>query len=181
MSKHGFANTFKFIFFLTLLAAGISSCYRYPSYTNDPNVQNLTPGQINQIYAIEKSGIQVIKQGMQLTFIIPVDAYFVKTTGDIKTYRETDLDRLANFIRSYNQYFAHMNITVSGYTDTVLLKPARNKQARHYANAIADYLKEAGVPDDRMKVQSFGAEHPIGSNAYPMGASFNRRVVVELH
>jgi len=172
--------------FLGLLA-GISvflsanAEHNVPAYIKNPAVSNLTREERNEIISIEKSGIQVIKQGMRFTFLIPVDTFFMKRKQALKSNRENDLDVLGSFVRTYISYFDHPRVSVTGYTDTVLLKPARIKLSRFYANTIAASLQENGVPFEIMKVQGKGSEDQIASNAYPMGASFNRRVVVEIH
>lgn len=181
MNKHGKAHSFKILALIPVLIIAITSCSREPAYIFNPKVNNLTNLQINEIYDIERTGIQVIKQGMRFTFIIPVDCFFVKDTQELKSYRGKDIDLLSNFVRSYLRYFDHPTVSITGYTDTVLLKPARDKLSRNYANTIASYFQANGVPDETLYIRGEGASNPIASNAYPMGASFNRRVVVEIH
>ena len=127
---------------------------------------------------IEHSGIQVIQQGMRFTFVIPDDAYFSKRTRELKTHQEKNIEALAYFIHDYIQFFKKPMITVTGYGDTVFYAPARDKISRHYAETIADILRENGVPSGVLVVKGKGARHPIGDNSYPLGASFNRRVEI---
>ncbi|MDP1574537.1 MAG: OmpA family protein [Coxiellaceae bacterium] len=181
MNKHGIAYSFKAITLALFFAAALTSCNKEPDYIRTAKVSNLTSLQINEIYLLEKTGIQVFKQGLRFTFIIPVDCFFVKDTRELKAHRANDMDLLSNFIRSYLRYFDHPTVTITGYTDTVLLSPARDKLSLHYANTIASYLQVDGVPDETLVIRGKGASDPIASNAYPMGSSFNRRVVIEIH
>ena len=181
MNKHGIAYSLKAITLALFIVGAITSCNKEPNYIRDAKVSNLTSVQINELYKLEQSGIQIVKQGLRFTFIIPVDCFFVKDTRKLKDYRAADLDRLSNFIRSYLRYFDHPTVTITGYTDTVLLSPARDKLSLHYANTVASYLQANGVPDETLEIRGKGASDKIASNAYPMGASFNRRVVIEIH
>jgi outer membrane protein OmpA-like peptidoglycan-associated protein len=181
MNKHGMAYSFK-VFTLALFFAGaMTSCNKEPDYIKNAKISNLTLLQINEIYKLEQTGIQIFKQGLRFTFVIPVDCFFVKDTRELKGNRVKDLDLLSNFIRSYLRYFDHPTVTITGYTDTVLLNPARDRLSLHYANTIASYLQANGVPEETLAIRGMGASDQVASNAYPLGASFNRRVVIEIH
>ncbi len=166
------------IFSCCAILAGLTACHHIPTYVENPIVKNLSDHQQKMLADIETSGIQVIKQGMRFTFVIPTDCFFNRETLELKSHREKDLDRLAQFIHSYNGYFAHPQVSVSGYTDKVWLSPARDKLSLHYADTIAEYLREDGIDSSMLRVRGEGAKFPIASNQYAMGTSFNRRVVV---
>jgi len=166
------------------LLIGLTACSRrdeVPAYIQNPIVKNLSDRQRKMLADIEGSGIQVIKQGMLFTFVIPTDCFFSRETRMLKSHRDKDLDRLAQFIHEYSQYFAYPRVTIVGHTDKVWLSPARDKLSMHYAETIATFLREDGIDSNIMTVLGRGAKDPIGSNGYPMGASFNRRVVVTVH
>ena len=173
----------KWIFNYAILLLGIvflslTACHREPAYVSNPTYKNLPAYQRQLLVDLEKSGMQVIKQGMQFTFVIPADCFFVKSTRELKSHRGKDLDRLAQFINGYSRYFARPRVTVTGYTDKVWLSPARDLLSMHYAETIAAFLREDAVPSDMITVRGMGAKHPIASNHYPMGTSFNRRVEI---
>ncbi|OGT32822.1 MAG: hypothetical protein A3C44_03565 [Gammaproteobacteria bacterium RIFCSPHIGHO2_02_FULL_39_13] len=168
------------ILILFVLALGLTACYREPNYIEKPEWRSFTSQQKELLWKIQASGIQIIKQGMYFTFIIPTDCFFTKDARELKPRREIDLDRLAQFLNRYATYFAHPKITINGYTDKVWLAPARNLLSLHYAETIATYLREDGLDSKIVLVVGNGAKHPVGSNNYPMGASFNRRVVVTI-
>jgi outer membrane protein OmpA-like peptidoglycan-associated protein len=147
----------------------------------NPSYANLSSREKTLLAEIEHSGIQVMKQGMLFTFVIPTDSFFTRNERVLKSHRDRDLDRLAQFIHYYSQYFAHPSITIVGHTDKVWLSPARDALALHYAETIASFLREDGIPEQTMTVSGRGAKDPVGQNGYPMGASFNRRVVITVH
>ena len=167
------------------LFAGLTGCAKkdeIPAYIQNPSVQNLSDGQRKLLADIERSGIQVIKQGMLFTFVIPTDCFFSRETRMLKSHRDKDLDRLAQFIHEYSAYFSNpRRLTIAAYTDKVWLSPARDKLSMRYADSIATFLREDGIDANTMTVLGRGAKDPIGSNGYPMGASFNRRVVITVH
>lgn len=169
------------LFCCCALFAGLAACSKEPAYVKNPVITNLPEHQRHLLADIETSGIQVIKQGMRFTFVIPTDCFFVKETRALKTHREKDLDRLAQFIHRYSNYFAKPQVRISGYTDKVWISPARDILSLHYAETIAEYLREDGVDANTILVRGEGAKHPIASNQYPMGTAFNRRVVITIN
>lgn len=164
------------------LFAGLTACSKnkneVPAYIQNPIAKNLSDRQRKMLMDIKTTGIQVIKQGMLFIFVIPTDCFFSRETRMLKSHRDRDLDRLAQFIHEYSLYFVNPHVTIAAYTDKVWLSPARDKLSMHYADSIAAFLREDGIDSNRMTVLGRGAKDPIGSNQYPMGASFNRRVVV---
>lgn len=184
MKKQWMSRVLKPFFCAALLGAlvsGVTGCHREPTYVENPITRNLTDTQRRLLADIEASGIQVIKEGMLFTFVIPTDCFFVKETRQLKPHREKDLDHLAQFIYRYAMYFEHPRVTVTGYSDTTWLYPARKVLSRHYAEVVASYFREDGIDPNIMTVRGRGAKHPIASNQYPMGTAFNRRVVVTIH
>ena len=63
-----------------VLLGGLSACDREPTYVENPIIKNLSDNQRRLLGEIESSGIQVIKEGMVFTFVIPTDCFFVKQT-----------------------------------------------------------------------------------------------------
>ncbi|OGT57861.1 MAG: hypothetical protein A3F43_01310 [Gammaproteobacteria bacterium RIFCSPHIGHO2_12_FULL_42_10] len=174
-------RSFFCIALLTALFSGLNACSHHtPTYVEDPVLQNLPDHERRLIAEIDMSGIQVIKQGMRFIFVIPTDGFFEHDTHELRSDRDKDLDRLAEFIVRYTHYFVHPRVTVTGYTDKVWLNPARRKLSKRYADAIALILQEDGV-SSVISVRGEGAKHPIASNKYPMGTAFNKRVEVIIH
>ncbi|OGT41104.1 MAG: hypothetical protein A3F13_02945 [Gammaproteobacteria bacterium RIFCSPHIGHO2_12_FULL_40_19] len=165
---------------IAVLFSGLAACHKEPAYIENPIVRNLTNTERKLLGEIEASGIQVIKEGMVFTFVIPTDCFFVKQTRALKSHREKDLDWLAQFIYRYSMYFARPTVTITGHTDKTWLSPARDVLSMHYAEVVAAYFREDGIDPNIMTVNGKGAEHPIASNRYPMGTAFNRRVVITI-
>lgn len=171
-----------FIYFSVTLSIlfGLVGCHALPVYVTNPTLKNLTSTERRLLRDTEHTGIQVIKQGMVFTFVIPTDCFFMKDTRELKSHREKDIDRLAQFLDSYSSYFVNPRIYITGYTDKTWLSPARDLLSLHYAETIATYLREDGLDSKIVLVVGDGAKHPIASNQYPMGTAFNRRVVITI-
>ena len=166
-----------FVFFSLGLTAG---CNKVPAYDKNPTMENLTSMQRHLLVKLEHAGIQVIKEGMVFTFNIPTDCFFDKDTRALSRNRSKDLFALAQFLESYRHYFARPIVIISGFTDKVWLYPERKMLSVHYAQSVASYLSQGGVPSTIMKVNGYGAKMPIASNQYPRGTAYNRRVVVTI-
>lgn len=173
----------RWIIFSALLIGvffSITACHRVPAYVDNPTVKNLSAQDQQLLRDLEGSGIQVIKQGMLFTFVIPTDCFFSKDTRALKEKRERDLDRLAQFLNHYSRYFAAPAVTIAGYTDKTWISPARDELSLHYAETISTYLREDGLDSNMISVDGLGTKHAIASNEYPMGTSFNRRVEITI-
>ncbi len=92
------------------------------------------------------------------------------------------LDDLVRVLRS--PAAGNLKIMVAGHTDNQLVadRAVREKYPNNFhlsaarALAVADRLKRAGLPEQRMAVAGFGPCQPIASNASSQGRQQNRRV-----
>lgn len=77
-------------------------------------------------------------------------------------------------------------VILSGHTDSGGNDQANLRASRARAEAVAAWLVERGVDDDRIKVIAFGEQNPIAPNALPDGSPneagrrANRRVEVRI-
>lgn len=149
-----------------------------PRYDVNPLMANLSASQKQQLKVVVASGMQVIKRGMLFRFIIPTDTFFDRDTRFVKSDKEPALFALANFLRTYKNYFTKPRIFVAGFSDKVWLYPKRKKLSLHYAKQVAKFLVVANVPLKVKDIRGYGAKHPIASNEYPKGTAYNRRVEV---
>ncbi len=94
------------------------------------------------------------------------------------------LDELVQVLKS--PAAGDLKIMVAGHTDSqqVAGKPVRDKYPNNFhlstarALAVADRMKRAGLPDQRLGVAGFGASQPIASNATAQDRQKNRRVEI---
>lgn len=77
-------------------------------------------------------------------------------------------------------------VTLRGHTDSSGNDSANLRASRARAEAVAAWLVERGVDDDRIEVIAFGEQNPVAPNANPdgtpneQGRARNRRVDVEI-
>lgn len=71
-------------------------------------------------------------------------------------------------------------VIVEGHADHVNTERYNTVLGYKRALAVADYLKSAGVWDERLVIQSFGEGRPVASNWIEHGRTQNRRVVIKL-
>ena len=76
--------------------------------------------------------------------------------------------------------YPSVHVTVGGHTDNQGDAAANRELSTARAEAVADALKKAGGPADRVHAQGFGASRPIADNSTEAGRARNRRVTLEV-
>jgi OOP family OmpA-OmpF porin len=88
---------------------------------------------------------------------------------------ETELQRAADFIRSYPE----SRVRIEGHTDSVGSDAVNQRLSAERADSVRRHLAERyGVAGGRIEARGFGETRPVASNATPEGRRQNRRVVV---
>lgn len=123
------------------------------------------------------TGVEVQRQGDQLTLVMPGNITFATGSADISSAFYTPLNSLANSIRQYNQ---NSSIEVIGYTDNTGSYQNNVALSQRRAQSVVNYLVSQGVDGTRVMARGAGPENPIASNANEAGRSQNRRVEVKL-
>ncbi len=85
---------------------------------------------------------------------------------------ETVLDEIAPVLMQYPE----VDFLVSGYTDSRGTPTDNLVLSEQRAQAVVNYLVDAGVDADRLTAKGFGVEDPIASNETEEGRAQNRRV-----
>jgi len=89
---------------------------------------------------------------------------------------EKGLDQLAEVLKKYPK----LDIVVSGHTDSVGNPAYNQKLSELRAKAIADYLLQRGVSQDRISYIGYGDTKPVASNTTAEGRAKNRRVEIKI-
>ncbi|MDF3818463.1 OmpA family protein [Leptospira sp. 96542] len=98
--------------------------------------------------------------------------YFPFNEREISVEDKKKLDKLAEFlIQQKNE-----KVEIGGHTDNIGNKDYNISLSEDRALAVYRYLRERGVPKDRMKVQAYYYSQPIADNETDEGRSQNRRV-----
>lgn len=78
---------------------------------------------------------------------------------------------------AYNlKQFPNTDVTVVGYTDNTGSEAVNDKLSQERADAVMDYLIQAGISKTRLKAIGEGWNNPIASNNTAAGRAQNRRV-----
>lgn len=71
-------------------------------------------------------------------------------------------------------------IEIIGYTDNVGNEEKNTLLSENRAIAVANYLIENGISEQRIKKAGFGSSNPIGDNSSEAGRALNRRIEIKI-
>lgn len=86
---------------------------------------------------------------------------------------------LKNISKVFRQYF-DFNIHIEGYTDSIGSNGYNKELSLNRAKAVANYLIEQNVKEDRITQLGLGSTNPISNNQLEEGRSKNRRVLIRM-
>ena len=106
--------------------------------------------------------------------------------GEGGTDLSTRAERLLAGVMESDALDQDWPIIIRGHTDSAGNDRANLRASRARAEAVAAWLVERGVDDDRIKVVAIGEQNPIAPNALPngmpneAGRARNRRVEISI-
>jgi OOP family OmpA-OmpF porin len=83
-----------------------------------------------------------------------------------------ELDRLSEILEKDSSF----TISIEGYTDNTGSEVHNKALSLGRANAVVEYLRQKGIPQNRLEAHGYAAEKPIASNDTDEGKAKNRRV-----
>jgi len=93
----------------------------------------------------------------------------------LKTSSYAELDRLAKDLRASNS-----SVVLDGYASSEGLPSYNVTLSQDRANAVKQYLVNAGVTASKISTKGYGDANPVASNATEAGRVLNRRVEIKL-
>lgn len=102
------------------------------------------------------------------------DAYFDSDRATLKRDSRESLDRLTDLLNSYPA----MRIEIQGHTDSDGNDNRNIRLSEDRARSVMNYLRQQGIPADRMETKGYGPNSPLAPNTTAAGKKLNRRVVV---
>jgi outer membrane protein OmpA-like peptidoglycan-associated protein len=108
---------------------------------------------------------------------IALDASVLFDTGKdtLKPEARTTLREAAERVRK----FADAAVLISGHTDDVGTEASNQALSERRAAAVRDdFVREQGLPAERLETRGFGATQPVADNGTEAGRARNRRVDV---
>jgi len=100
--------------------------------------------------------------------------YFDASSGVLDAYSKKALDTLVPVLKKEGRYKLHIN----GYCDCNGTHPSDTALANDRANSVANYLKEKGIPEDKMTITGHAELTPASEDSDPIGKSKNRRTEI---
>lgn len=164
-----------------LILSGCSMPPGNPNPPPPPRTMAMYKAVTRQASQINTAGMDMIQQGDRLTVVVPTDNYFEPMTTTVKEERQTDLRKMAVFVKNFADHYPNSIIKVTGYTDQVFGQATQFKLAQSYASAVSAYLIDAGIAPFRIATQSRGGNESIAQPVPPSSAALNRRVVVQVN
>jgi outer membrane protein OmpA-like peptidoglycan-associated protein len=97
---------------------------------------------------------------------------FAFDKSDLSSAAESNLNELKDVLTKYPD----TNIEIQGHTDSDGTNAYNKRLSERRASAVAGYLREKGVPSNRIVTKGYGETAPKYSNDTEDGKSQNRRV-----
>ena len=125
---------------------------------------------------LQGSGVQVQRQGDNLTLIMPGNITFASNSADISSSFYSTLNSLVQVFKEFNKN----GIDITGHTDSTGSQQLNQDLSNRRARSVAAYLEGNGVPASRIYSYGAGSSQPIASNDTAAGRAQNRRVEINL-
>ena len=125
---------------------------------------------------LQGTGVQVQRNGDDLTLIMPGNITFASNSADISGSFYPTLNSLVLTFKEFNKN----GVNIVGHTDSTGSADLNQNLSTRRAQSVASYLSANGVPASRISAYGAGPNQPIASNANEAGRAQNRRVEINL-
>lgn len=122
------------------------------------------------------SGVEVIRDGDNITLSIPGNITFASASANIVTDFYPVLNDVAKVLNKYEK----TKLSIEGHTDSVGDAQYNNQLSMQRANSVASYLETTNVAANRLQTLGFGEAQPVASNESAQGRQQNRRVELKV-
>ncbi len=104
------------------------------------------------------------------------EVYFDFALYDIRPDADSTLREIVAFLEDQEGYY----IRITAHTDFVGTNSNNMTLSINRSNAVKDWLRENGIPDNIMKAKVYGEEQPQATNQTDQGRQLNRRATVDI-
>lgn len=125
---------------------------------------------------LQGSGVQVQRNGDQLTLVMPGNITFASNSADITSSFYPTLNSLVSVFKEFNKN----GIAITGHTDSTGSQQLNQDLSNRRAQSVASYLAGQGVAASRISAFGAGSSQPVASNDTQAGRAQNRRVEIDL-
>lgn len=127
-------------------------------------------------HELESTGVRVVRNGDQITLVMPGNITFDTGRVDIKGNFLPVLDSVAKVVNEFDKTI----LEIAGHTDSVGTDSSNLALSESRANSVANYLRSKKVKAERLTTVGYGETRPVGSNDTDAGREQNRRVELTL-
>lgn len=101
---------------------------------------------------------------------------FKMDQAEINSDSHDELDEIVEYLKANPGY----KVEIRGHTNDRCDDVFCNKLSKERAQSVANYLREQGVPSEKLESVGYGKTKPIASNKYSAGRKKNQRVEIKL-
>lgn len=127
-------------------------------------------------HQLEGSGVRVVREGDNITLVMPGNITFDTGRIDIKANFTNVLDSVVLVVNEFDKTV----LEVAGHTDSVGSDSANLSLSEGRASSVANYLRGKGVKPERLTTIGYGETRPVADNSTDAGREQNRRVELTL-
>lgn len=125
---------------------------------------------------LQGTGVQVQRNGDELTLIMPGNITFASNSADISSSFYPTLNSLVQVFKEFDKN----GVNIVGHTDSTGSLQLNQDLSNRRARSVAAYLEGNGVPGTRISAYGAGPSQPVASNDTTQGRAQNRRVEINL-
>ncbi|WP_313327068.1 OmpA family protein [Stutzerimonas balearica] len=125
---------------------------------------------------LQGTGVQVQRNGDNLTLIMPGNITFASNSADISSSFYPTLNSLVQVFKEFNKN----GVEIVGHTDSTGSMQLNQDLSNRRAQSVAAYLTANGVAASRISAFGVGPNQPIASNDTAAERAQNRRVEINL-
>lgn len=125
---------------------------------------------------LQGTGVSVSREGDNIILNMPSNITFDTNSYTLKGRFHDTLDSVVLVLNEYKSTI----VTVMGHTDSTGSKQLNQKLSEERALAVANYMSQKGVAQQRLAASGYGEAFPIASNGSENGRAQNRRVEIKL-
>lgn len=125
----------------------------------------------------EKILVDLNRKKLEVGQLIVIDKlHFGSDKSTISEDSYSVLEEVYDFMEAYQDVF----IEIGGHTNTVPSDAYCDKLSTDRAKAVADYLINKGIKEDRITYKGYGKRRPISKNKTAYGRRVNQRVQIKI-
>ena len=127
-------------------------------------------------HQLEGTGVSVVRDGDNITLVMPGNVTFDTAKVDIKPNFTSVLDSVVLVVNEFDKTV----LEVAGHTDSVGSDSSNLTLSQGRANSVANYFRGKGVKPERLTTIGYGETRPVADNGTDAGREQNRRVELTL-